>query len=271
MGKASSNKKVARAARAGGSRARAAGERNFLFPVALFLVVVLGTVLIVYARDNRSAGAQDQPVAFEDHWHAAYGFYICDHYLDPLPEFEAPNNGGTHTHGDGLFHIHPFSVARSGKNATVANFIKDAGTVLGGGSELSDDSLGIPGGKTYVEGKDTCEGVDGDPVVQIRYWDSEASAKAGDDPTVVTDNLDSVRFENDKMVFIVAFAPLDAEIPAPDSVSGLDNVSDVDPYTAETSTTVAGDTSTTVAGDTSTTTEAGTTDTTEPVTTTGGS
>ena len=55
MGKASSNKKVARAAKAGGGRARAAGERNILFPAALAVVVILGTLLVVYAREERTA------------------------------------------------------------------------------------------------------------------------------------------------------------------------------------------------------------------------
>ena len=57
MGKASSNKKVARAAKAGGGRARAAGERNILFPAVLAAVVILGMVLVVYARNERSAEA----------------------------------------------------------------------------------------------------------------------------------------------------------------------------------------------------------------------
>ncbi|HSP60172.1 MAG TPA: hypothetical protein VLO09_03855, partial [Ornithinimicrobium sp.] len=71
MGKASSNKKVARAAKAGGGRARAAGERNILFPAALAAVVILGTLLVVYAREERTAEALEAPLAFEDHWHSA--------------------------------------------------------------------------------------------------------------------------------------------------------------------------------------------------------
>src|SRR3546814_18842365 len=78
MGKASSNKKVARAAKAGGGRARAAGERNILFPTMLAAVVILGTLLVVYARDERSAEALPAPLSNEDHWHAAYGVSVCD-------------------------------------------------------------------------------------------------------------------------------------------------------------------------------------------------
>ena len=146
MGRASSNKKVARAAKAGGGRARAAGERNILFPTALAAVVILGTLLVVYARDERSAEALAAPLSNEDHWHAAYGVYVCDASVPDLPEFTAPQNGGNHTHGDGLFHIHPFSPARAGENATLVNWFEDAGAVLGGGDQLEDDRLGVPGG-----------------------------------------------------------------------------------------------------------------------------
>lgn len=225
MGKASSNKKVARAAKAGGGRARAAGERNILFPTMLVLVVVLGTLLVVYARDERSAEALEAPLAFEDHWHSAYGIYVCDDFVPELPEFTAPQNGGNHTHGDGLLHIHPFSPARSGENATLANYFADAGEVLGGGDELSEDTLAVPGGETYVEGEDSCDGVEGDPIVQIAVWDTAFAAAEGEDPDrIVTEDFDSVRFEDDGMAFTVAFAPEGTELPAPPSLQELAGV-----------------------------------------------
>lgn len=225
MGKASSNKKVARAAKAGGGRARAAGERNILFPAALAVVVILGTLLVVYAREERTAEALEAPLAFEDHWHSAYGIYVCDSFEPDLPEFTAPQNGGNHTHGDGLFHIHPFSPARAGENATLVNWFTDAGAVLGGGDELSESRLGVPGGETYVEGEDSCEGVDGNPIVQVAVWDSAFAASQGDDPDrVVTEDFGSIRFEDDGMAFTVAFAPSDAELPAPPSLDDLAGV-----------------------------------------------
>jgi hypothetical protein len=225
MGKASSNKKVARAAKAGGGRARAAGERNILFPTALAAVVILGTVLVVYARDERSAEALKAPLAFDDHWHSAYGIYVCDEFVPDLPEFEAPQNGGNHTHGDGLLHIHPFSPARSGENATLVNWFADAGEVLGGGDQLAEDTLGVPGGETYVEGEDSCDGVEGNPIVQVAVWDTAFAAAEGEDPDrVVTEDFGSIRFEDDGMAFTIAFAPSDAELPAPPSLEGLAGV-----------------------------------------------
>jgi hypothetical protein len=228
MGKASSNKKVARAAKAGGGRARAAGERNVVFPAALALVVVLGTLLVVYARDERAATALEAPVAFEDHWHSAYGLYVCDEFLPELPEFTAPQNGGNHTHGDGLLHIHPFSSARAGENATLVNWFQDAGAVLGGGDTLSDTELGIPGGDRYREGETECEALeegDGDPIVQVAVWDTAFAAAQDEDPDrIVTEDFGSIRFEEDGMAYTIAFAPEGTDLPPPPSLEGLAGV-----------------------------------------------
>lgn len=225
MGKASSNKKVARAAKAGGGRARAAGERNVLFPAALAAVVILGTLLVVYAREDRQATALETPRAFEDHWHSAYGIYVCDEFVPDLPEFTAPQNGGNHTHGDGLIHVHPFSNARAGQNATLVNWFRDAGAVLGGGDQLEDDRLGVPGGETYVEGESSCDGVEGDPIVQVAVWDTAFAAAQDEEPDrVVTEDFASIRFEDDGMAFTIAFAPEGADLPAPTSLEDLAGV-----------------------------------------------
>lgn len=224
MGKASSNKKVARAAKAGGGRARAAGERNLLFPVSLFLVVILGTLLVVYARDNRSAEALEPPL-LSDHWHSAYGIYVCDQFVPDLPEFIAPQNGGIHTHGDGLLHIHPFSSARAGVNANLGNYFQDAGEVLGNEGGLDDDELNVPGGQTYAEGDDSCKGLEGDPIVQVAVWDSYQAAADDEKPTILDKSLGLIRFESDGQAFTVAFAPKGADIPPPPSVEEVGGAS----------------------------------------------
>src|SRR3954451_15596581 len=73
MGKASSAKKVARAARAGGSR-RAGQRRALGFPLTVFLVVALGLTLILVARSERITNATPK---VGDHIHAAYSTYTC--------------------------------------------------------------------------------------------------------------------------------------------------------------------------------------------------
>lgn len=268
MGKASSNKKVARAAKAGGGRARAAGERNVVFPAALALVVVLGTLLVVYARDQRVATALEPPL-IGDHWHAAAGFYVCDSFGPGLGEFSSP--GGLHTHGtDSIIHIEPGSSAGAGENANLVNTLEYAVDALGG-DVLSDDQLGIPGGETYTEGEDTCPEGDGEPIVQVAIWNDSAAAREGDPPDrVVQRDFDRIRFRRDGQVFTVAFAPEGAELPAPPNVADLESTAGAPAEPAPeggdgASTTTPGETTdTTAPGETTdtTTTEAETTDTT---------
>ena len=46
-------------------------------------------MLIFYARNENQASATTAPIANQDHWHAAYGVYICDKFIDP-PSATAP-------------------------------------------------------------------------------------------------------------------------------------------------------------------------------------
>jgi hypothetical protein len=74
MGKASSAKKVARAARAGGNR-RSGQRRALGFPAAVVIVIVVGLALIVFARARRDADAF--PRAKLDHIHSTIDIYTC--------------------------------------------------------------------------------------------------------------------------------------------------------------------------------------------------
>src|SRR6476619_3770453 len=119
MGRASSSKKVARAASTGGGRT-ARGARPLLWYGAITLVVILGVAGIVSSRAEHRASASGNttpPVANKDHWHAAYGVYLCDQFAPPITDTRDPK--GIHTHGDGIIHIHPFVRSSSGNNATL--------------------------------------------------------------------------------------------------------------------------------------------------------
>jgi len=262
MGKASSNKKVARAAKAGGGRARAAGERNVVFPAALALVVVLGTLLVVYARDQRVATALERPL-IGDHWHAAVGFYVCDSFGPGLAEFSSP--GGLHTHGtDSILHIEPGSSAGAGENATLVNTLEYAVDALGG-DVLDDDQLGIPGDQTYTEGDDSCPEGDGEPIVQVAIWNDVAAAGDGDPPDrIVTRDFDRIRFRRDGQVFAVAFAPEGADLPAPPNVTDLASTNGAPEEPAPQDGSDDGATTTTPGETTDTTAGGETTDTTAP-------
>src|SRR3954447_7923083 len=96
MGKASSAKKVARAARAGGSR-RAGQRRALGFPMAVFLVVGLGLTLVFFARSERITNAEPK---VGDHIHAAYSTYTCvpeTAAADGSPSTTAPADASTTT------------------------------------------------------------------------------------------------------------------------------------------------------------------------------
>src|SRR5262245_47264640 len=101
MGKASSSKKVARAARAGG-RTTKGPKRNLGHPLAIAGIVIVGVLVVLIARNYNQEAAATTPTV-EDHWHAAYGIYVCDQFLPPLTDTVADVTG-LHTHGDGVAH-----------------------------------------------------------------------------------------------------------------------------------------------------------------------
>src|SRR5688500_3616416 len=115
MGKASSSKKVARAARAGSTN-KGPERRALGFPLAIVAVVLLGTGLVVFSRENRDEAI---PPTLNDHWHAAYGIWNCGEW-EPVLVDAGQDLNGIHTHADGVIHIHPFSSASTGNRATLA-------------------------------------------------------------------------------------------------------------------------------------------------------
>jgi hypothetical protein len=256
MGKASSSKKVARAARAGG-RSASNRQRNLLFPGAIVGIILVGSGLIYYAANDRKTDSDVPPVAFEDHWHAAYGVYICDAFQPAIPEFEDPE--GIHTHGDGVIHVHPFSPDAAGANARLSVFLDNAGI------KVTDDSLTV-GDKTWTEGKDTCDGKDAEVVVA--QWSDVQDE--GSNPSLVKKDGQDLRFRQDGEGYVIAFVPEDTDIPKPETAANLAELGAVDTGQAETGTTTtapagSGTTATTTAGD-----GEGSTTTAGDTTTTGG-
>ena len=149
MGKASSSKKVSRVARTGGGRTTRRSSGSWGFPLVMGVVVVLGVLGVVFSRDAaHHSAAADQPTV-NDHWHAAYGFYICGNFLPDLPQ--PPNLIGLHTHGDGVVHIEPQDpVQDTGKNANLGRFISGYP-----GLKLSSTSLTVLN-QTWTNGKEKC-------------------------------------------------------------------------------------------------------------------
>lgn len=208
MGRASSSKKVQRAARAAG---RPGTGRNWLWPAAIVVLVALGVTLVVISRGTDEASAE--PPTFGDHWHAGYGVYTCDGFADPLTDQNGDANG-VHTHEDGLIHIHPSSAQATGDKATLSVFFEEVGL------SVEDDRLELPGGKTYAEGDDTCGDKPG--VVQLAVWDSPTD----EEPTIVSEDIASQKMA-DTALYTVAFAPEGADIPKPPSAATVASPSDV--------------------------------------------
>ena len=210
MGRASSAKKVSKASRAAG---RQRSSRNLVWPVAMVAVVALGVALVVVSRPDRAEAVA--PRIGQDHWHGAYGVYVCDEYLAPF----ADQNGdavGIHTHEDGLIHIHPTSTEASGEDATLEDFTDEIGLTV------EDDRLELPGddGETY-EGGDDCGGEPGQ--VQLVVWDGPEDEEG----EVLDADLVGHRLR-DGEVLAIAFVPEGADIPQPPVAARLS-----DPTAAE--------------------------------------
>jgi hypothetical protein len=257
MGKASSTKKVARAARAGG-RVSSGQPRGLLFPGVLTLIVVLGVSLVVYARSERSNEDLGGVPQLGDHIHVALAVNICGEEQSPVPEWE-PTPIGIHTHGDGVMHIHPTSQLGVGRNATLGRFIESAREEGDIDFSLSDTKLDYLD-KTYEEGEAKCEGVD-DPELRVAYWEDVQDETSL--PEVTTGDFGDRRSDKNGGGFTIFYGDPDADIPRPANAEQLEALGAVDAGGAttttvpgETTTTVPGETTTTVAGDTTTTTAA---------------
>jgi hypothetical protein len=233
MGKASSNKKVARAARAGG-RISTGQHRSLLFPGVLALVIVLGSALVVFAREDRQNDDQGGVPQIGDHIHQSIAFVVCgDGELADLPEFESTI--GIHTHGDGVIHIHPFSQLGVGANATLGRYLEDARDEGGVEVSLSDSKLEYFG-QTYEEGETDCEGVD-DPQLRMAYWPDVQDAAS--EPEVTTGSFTDKRLTTDGGGMTIFYGDPDADIPKPSKASQLAELGARDAATATSTTTPA--------------------------------
>ena len=170
------------------------------FPMAVALVVVLGSLLVVWARTDREATSAPR---VGDHWHSAYDIYVCDSYRSKIVLETDPN--GIHSHGDGLLHIHPFNKLASGRDAVLGEFF----SAFGG--RIDDASVVLDTGEELVEGAD-CGGQP--TVLKVARFDADDLER---DPEVVTEDLAGVRFLKNREAFTIAMVPADVVPPPPRS------------------------------------------------------
>ncbi|HAQ22159.1 MAG: hypothetical protein CL467_04145 [Acidimicrobiaceae bacterium] len=226
MARGDSASKVARAARAGSSGG--AGERRKVgFPAALVLVVLLGGLLVFWARTDREATSAPR---VGDHWHSAYDVYVCDDFRSKIVIETDPN--GIHSHGDGLIHVHPFNKLASGSDATLGEFF----SAFGG--SIDDESFLLDSGELVLEGAD-CNGEPG--VIKVARFDADDLDR---EPEVVIEDIANIRFLKNREAFTIAMVPEGVEPPRPrtERLSFLDTVDPVrlqsDSPTLATTTTV---------------------------------
>lgn len=113
-------------------------------------MLLVGTIAAITFPGSRDG----QPIANIDHWHAAYGVYLCDRYLAPVAGNGDSN--GIHSHGDGVVHVEPLNRASAGSNAVFRRF-EEAQR-----SEITSRSLRWVDGTVPV-GRDVSDGCDGRP------------------------------------------------------------------------------------------------------------
>lgn len=200
-----SSKKVAKAAKAGATPSSSASSdtRSYGFQMALAGIIIAGSALVFFAWNTRDAAAL-QP-SFDDHWHLPYGIYDCriDDFQDPFFDPQIPNSG-IHTHSDGVVHLHPFSSTATGNNATLEVFLEAVD------ADLEDDTALVFRNRPEIaEAGVQCDNQDA--VLQILRF-----TPGGDEPVeVITEDLTSYRFRTDQEPWVIALAPLGADVPPP--------------------------------------------------------
>jgi len=290
MGKASSAKKVARAAGLGGSR-NYASRPAWNYYAAVFILLVLGVVGVYNSREyldakTNKAGTVQPTVGTS--WFEGYAVDECGKLLPPV---KASNNSDGINAKDGVIYIKPKVKSAAGRNATLAKFAASVGMTLNAGE------LQVPGSRLYTNG-DTCEGKPGQ--VYVMTWSSpeepqsdgvlqnkdQVSQSTGLEDTCNPDCDGGVLLENDQLVTIAFLPPppknqtLVVLQPPPTVVSQLTKIVSTGGTTTTTAapaatttpkvtpTTTGKGTSTTTGKGTSTTTGTGTSTTTATATTT---
>jgi hypothetical protein len=221
--------------------------------VVIAVIVIVGVALIVLSKDSSSSANDTPPYAAlgnnrGDHWHAYLGFDVCGSWLPPQPQFESQN--GIHSHGDGLIHIHPFSIRAAGKRAVVRRVIEDDNN---GDYSLSGSSFHLWDDATHKNG-DKC-GTGKDAKSAVVQWTVGHFGKTWTGKPRTGDPADYHPKNGD--IIAVYLLPKGAKLEKPPGAdAALANIEDLGgaPATSGgTATTTPGATDTTAPGGTATT------------------
>ena len=228
MASSSSAKKVARVAARSGSGAKANKQAAWLFPAAIAAIVLLGVGIVVFARSkNAGLGGNDEKPRARlsessayDHWHAAFAINVCGKEQAPVQDVQE-DILGIHTHGDGLAHIHPFSLRASGKRATLGKFFDQVGLVV------TDDGFKGADGKVYKAGETTCGGKPTELVVA--HWKDATTAASNKPDKIFRSDFASIRFTENYGAYTLALIPKGTTaIAAPSSSAEIETLGAAD-------------------------------------------
>jgi hypothetical protein len=228
VGKASSSKKVQRAAKAAASSRGVSEKRELGFPLTIAAVVILGIALVVIARESREVVAPTTA----DHWHSAYTVYDCG---TPVAEFmSVADPDGIHTHQDGLIHIHPFNSSATGADAQLAIFFEAMEATV------TSDEITAREFEDIVA-DDGCG--DEAAVIKIGRFEVDPEIRL---VAVYDRDFGEVQFLSDREAFTIAKVPVGEDPPAPSAAAitqlgastGSDRISQ-NPVPLETDTTDA--------------------------------
>jgi hypothetical protein len=223
----SSTKKAAKLAKSGQGR-KVRFQGGTLFPTVVAVVVVLGLSLVVWARESRPTVDASAPTV-NDHWHHAYGFYLCDEWFKLTGEAEDRDDAGflntdyartgVHSHDDGVIHWHAFSRAATGGNARLGVFLDTYGV------ELTNEALRFPPEQRpglpfqqetgeFLEGTTKCvvDGREVDGELKAVVWGNFTDT--GNGVTYIAD-FRNIRLDRNEMVVAVAFVPANTEVTMP--------------------------------------------------------
>jgi len=202
VGKASSSKKVQRAAKAAASSRGASERRELGFPLAVLAVIILGIGLVVVARANREPAA---PPRIGDHWHSAYSIYDCG---EEVPFWEsAADPDGIHSHQDSVIHIHPFNSSATGDDAQMSVLLEAMFATV------TPEAITTREAGT-ISAADGC----GDQAAVIKV------ARYAVDPeveliSVFDDDFGSIPFLQNREAFVIAKVPAGEDPPPPSRAS----------------------------------------------------
>ncbi len=209
MARTSSAKKIARLAEKGkGKKVRFQG--GSVFPSVVLGVLVIGAVLIAYARQGGTV--VDASVSAEQKYATAFAFFNCDSLATDLNQADAATLNATDKFaavttenpsaiiGDGIVGWMPQVLAgqRKAKLETIFALY---------GMTVTDDSITLKDGTKISESDTKC--AEQDAVISVNVWESGSASSQ-----LSIASFGGVKID-DQMTVVLSFAPEGTEITRP--------------------------------------------------------